>query len=60
MAKLKCVEHERRVMVISSENALHRSDDSKCSGFVLTMGKKLLTVDDVYYYGKREVRIKYS
>lgn len=44
--KLKCEEHDRRVMVLDSGSTVHRNDGSKCDSD-LRMGDSILLPYDV-------------
>lgn len=58
MAKLKCIEHSQRVMVLPSTRVIHREDGSTCippdtmlTG--LTQNGRLLTPESVIREGKQ-------
>lgn len=45
--KLKCVDHNRRVMVLDNAKTLHRSDGSECDTSHVTIGGHEITPMDV-------------
>jgi hypothetical protein len=49
--KLKCVEHNKRVMVIQPQEAIHRSDGSKCNSMVGIGNYTVVTTEHVYCFG---------
>lgn len=41
MTKLKCIKHDKRVMVLGTETIIHRSDGSVCNSRDLVIGGKV-------------------
>jgi hypothetical protein len=45
MAKLKCDDHERRVMILPSGSTVHREDGSRCESETGSIGPRSLALD---------------